>query len=139
MDNEARLKRQMYIGWWHHRTRGAEYDAFVDTSVHSVKKRWPHVLLQWEDFAGSNATRLLARYKDQLCTFNDDIQGTAAVATATLLSAINVTGVPLERQRVAVLGAGSAGTGICALLSRAMIEAGASAAQVRSQFYLVDR
>jgi malate dehydrogenase (oxaloacetate-decarboxylating) len=65
------------------RVRGAEYDAFVEVFVSSVKKRWPHVLLQWEDFAGSNAARLLARYRNQLCTFNDDIQGTAAVAAAT--------------------------------------------------------
>ncbi len=94
-DNEERLKSPIYIGWKHHRIRGQEYDAFVEVFVDSVKKRWPHVLLQWEDFAGSNAARLLARYRDQLCTFNDDIQGTAAVAAATLISAINVTGVPL--------------------------------------------
>ncbi len=77
-------------------------------------KRWPRVLLQWEDFAKNNATRMLERYRDRLCTFNDDVQGTAAVATGTLLSAINVTGVPLTEQRVAVLGAGSAGCGIAA-------------------------
>jgi malate dehydrogenase (oxaloacetate-decarboxylating) len=104
-----------------------------------VRKRWPHVLLHWEDFAIGNANRLLARYRDALCTFNDDIQGTAAIAVGTLLSAINVTGVPLTEQRVAVLGAGSAGTGICALLARAMVEAGLSERRARESFYLVDR
>src|SRR5271165_5013603 len=89
-DNEERLNSPVYIGWRHHRVRGEEYDDFVDAFVTAVKKRWPDVLLQWEDFAGSNAARLLARYRDQLCTFNDDIQGTAAVATATAISAVNV-------------------------------------------------
>ena len=138
-DNKEHLADPLYVGWQHERVRGPEYDALIEMFVEAVSERWPHVLLHWEDFAIGNANRLLARYRDRLCTFNDDIQGTAAIAVGTLLSAINVTGMPLERQRVAVLGAGSAGTGICALLSRAMIEAGASKAQVRSQFYLVDR
>src|SRR5580704_10283715 len=73
-DNEERLKSPIYIGWRHHRVRGQEYDDFVETFVSAVKSRWPHVLLQWEDFAGTNAARLLARYRNQLCTFNDDIQ-----------------------------------------------------------------
>jgi malate dehydrogenase (oxaloacetate-decarboxylating) len=104
-----------------------------------VKKRWPHVLLQWEDFAGSNAARLLARYKNQLCTFNDDIQGTAAVATATLLSAMNVTGVPLEKQKIAVLGFGTAGIGITNLLAQFMQEKGVSEEEARNHFYALDR
>jgi malate dehydrogenase (oxaloacetate-decarboxylating) len=138
-DNKERLADPLYIGWQHERVRGPEYDALIEMFIEAVSERWPHVLLHWEDFAIGNANRLLARYRDRLCTFNDDIQGTAAIAVGTLLSAINVTGVPLERQRVTVLGAGSAGTGICALLARAMIEAGASKPQVYSQFYLVDR
>jgi malate dehydrogenase (oxaloacetate-decarboxylating) len=138
-DNEDRLKSPIYIGWRHHRVRGEEYDAFVDVFVNSVKKRWPHVLLQWEDFAGSNAARLLARYKNQLCTFNDDIQGTAAVATATLLSAINVTGVPLEQQKIAVVGFGTAGIGITSLLAQFMREKGVSEEEARSHFYALDR
>ena len=138
-DNEDRLKSPIYIGWRHHRVRGEEYDTFVDVFVNSVKKRWPHVLLQWEDFAGSNAARLLARYKDQLCTFNDDIQGTAAVATATLLSAINVTGVPLEQQKIAVLGFGTAGIGITNLLAQFMQEKGISEQEARHRFYALDR
>jgi len=138
-DNEDRLKSPIYIGWRHHRVRGEEYDTFVDVFVNSVKKRWPHVLLQWEDFAGSNAARLLARYKDQLCTFNDDIQGTAAIAAATLLTAINVTGVPLEQQKIAVLGFGTAGIGITNLLAQFMQEKGISEQEARHRFYALDR
>src|ERR1017187_7322303 len=138
-DNEDRLKSPIYIGWTHHRVRGEEYDAFVDVFVNSVKKRWPHVLLQWEDFAGSNAARLLARYKDQLRTFNDDIQGTAAVASATLLSAINVTGVPLEQQKIVVFGLGTAGIGITNLLEQFMHDKGIPKEEARNHFYAVDR
>jgi malate dehydrogenase (oxaloacetate-decarboxylating) len=137
-DNEERLKNPLYIGWSHHRIRGEEYDAFVDVFVKSVMKRWPHVLLQWEDFAGANAARLLSRYRNQLCTFNDDIQGTAAVATATVLSAINVTGIPLERQKIVVVGFGSAGVGISNLLSQFMQDKGLTEEQARSRFYAVD-
>src|SRR5262245_35823987 len=115
-DNQDRLGDPLYVGWRHARVRGDDYDAFVETFVDAVARRWPDVLLQWEDFAGANAGRLLERYRDRLCTFNDDIQGTAAVAAGTLLAAIRVTGVPLVEQRIALLGAGSAGCGIGALL-----------------------
>jgi malate dehydrogenase (oxaloacetate-decarboxylating) len=138
-DNSDHLRDPLYIGWQHERVRGEAYDDLVSTFVEAVRKRWPHVLLHWEDFAIGNANRLLARYRDTLCTFNDDIQGTAAIAVGTLLAAINVTGVPLTKQRIAVLGAGSAGTGICALLHRAMVEAGMSEQHARECFYLVDR
>jgi malate dehydrogenase (oxaloacetate-decarboxylating) len=133
------LDDPQYIGWQHERMRGNAYDAFIATFVDAVRERWPHVLLHWEDFAIGNANRLLARYRDSLCTFNDDIQGTAAIAVGTLLSAINVTGTPLNEQRIAVFGAGSAGTGICALLWRAMVDAGVAEGEARSRFYLVDR
>jgi malate dehydrogenase (oxaloacetate-decarboxylating) len=138
-DNSDHLRDPLYIGWQHERVRGPAYDELVSIFVEAVRKRWPHVLLHWEDFAIGNANRLLARYRDALCTFNDDIQGTAAIAVGTLLSAINVTGVPLTEQRVAVLGAGSAGTGICALLVRAMVEMGLSERRARECFYLIDR
>jgi malate dehydrogenase (oxaloacetate-decarboxylating) len=138
-DNRALLTDPLYIGWRHERVRGAAYDEFVAAFVDAVRTRWPHVLLHWEDFAFGNANRLLAQYRDQLCSYNDDIQGTAAIAVGTILSAINVTGVPLTDQRIAVLGAGSAGTGICALLLRAMVEAGVPENDARSRFYLVDR
>jgi malate dehydrogenase (oxaloacetate-decarboxylating) len=138
-DSREHLDDPQYIGWQHERMRGDAYDAFIATFVDAVRERWPHVLLHWEDFAIGNANRLLARYRDSLCTFNDDIQGTAAIAVGTLLSAINVTGTPLNEQRIAVFGAGSAGTGICALLWRAMVDAGVAEAEARSRFYLVDR
>jgi malate dehydrogenase (oxaloacetate-decarboxylating) len=138
-DNESLLKNPLYIGWAHHRVRGAGYDEFVDVFVQSVKQRWPHVLLQWEDFAGVNAARLLERYRDQLCTFNDDIQGTAAIAAATVLSAINVTGLPLEQQSVAVLGSGSAGLGIMGLLAQFIQDKGFTAEEARRRFYAIDR
>ena len=138
-DNKERLADPLYIGWQHERVRGAEYDEIVETFVAAVRERWPHVLLHWEDFAIGNANRLLARYRNELCSFNDDIQGTAAIAVGAILAAINVTGVPLREQRVAVVGAGSAGTGICALLLRAMVEAGLPEPEARERFYLVDR
>jgi malate dehydrogenase (oxaloacetate-decarboxylating) len=138
-DNEDRLQSPFYIGWRHQRIRGDEYDAFVDAFVQSVKKRWGHVLLQWEDFAGANAARFLERYRDQLCTFNDDIQGTAAVTTATVISAINITGVPLEQQKIVVVGFGSAGIGITSLLAQFMEDRGLSADQARRRFYGIDR
>ena len=138
-DNEDRLKSPIYIGWRHHRVRGQEYDDFVDAFVQAVKARWPHVLLQWEDFAGNNAARLLARYRNQLCTFNDDIQGTAAIATATLISAINVTGVPLEKQRIVVFGFGSAGLGITELLTQFIEDRGVGKDEARARFYGIDQ
>ena len=138
-DNEDRLNSPLYIGWRHHRIRGDEYDAFVDMFVKAVEKRWPHVLLQWEDFARANATRLLDRYRDQLCTFNDDIQGTAAIAAATLLSAINVTGVPLEEQKIVVLGFGTAGIGIANLLLQLMQDKGIPESDARNRIYAIGR
>lgn len=138
-NNHERLSNPLYIGWRHERIVGAQYDAFVEEFVSAVTQRWPDVLLQWEDFAGSNAGRLLETYRDRLCTFNDDIQGTAAIAAGTLLAAVQVTGGHLTEQRVAVLGAGSAGCGISSLLLRAMVDAGASEEQARRAFFLVDR
>ena len=138
-DNDDRLKDPIYIGWKHARIRGQEYDDFVEAFVSAVKRRWPHVLLQWEDFAGSNAARLLARYRDRLCTFNDDIQGTAAVTAATILAAVNATGIPLHRQTIVSFGFGSAGIGIANLLLAIMQENGLSGQQARRRFYAVDR
>ncbi len=138
-NNRARLEDPIYIGWRHERVTGPDYDAFIEAFVEAVIERWPDVVLQWEDFAGSNAARLLERYRDRLCTFNDDIQGTAAVATGTVMAAIKVTGSPLADQRVAILGAGSAGCGIAALLLQAMIADGLDPAEARERFFLIDR
>ncbi|HZM08757.1 MAG TPA: NAD-dependent malic enzyme [Candidatus Limnocylindrales bacterium] len=138
-DNVERLEDPLYVGWRHQRVRGAEYDDFVEAFVSAVIARCPRVLLQWEDFAGINAGRLLERYRDRLCTFNDDIQGTAAVAAGTLLAAINVTGMPLTEQRIVLFGVGSAGIGIATLLLTAMKNAGLSEAEARRHFYAVDK
>ncbi|WP_426441745.1 NAD-dependent malic enzyme [Bradyrhizobium genosp. P] len=138
-DNPDCLADPLYIGWRNERVRGQEYDDFIEAFVSAVVKRWPRVLLQWEDFAKNNATRMLERYRDRLLTFNDDVQGTAAVATGALLAAINVTGVPLTEQRVAVLGAGSAGCGIAGLIRAAMRDAGLSESEAATRFFMVDR
>ena len=138
-DNIDRLEDPLYVGWRHQRVRGAEYDDFVEAFVSAAIQRWPHLLLQWEDFAGVNAVRSLDCYRDRLCTFNDDIQGTAAVATGTLLAAINVTGIPLTEQRIVLLGAGSAGIGIVTLLLSAMKNAGLSESEAHRRFYAVDK
>jgi malate dehydrogenase (oxaloacetate-decarboxylating) len=138
-DNEERLADPLYIGWRSKRVRGAEYEQFVDTFVSAVKRRWPHVLLQWEDFAGGNAAKFLGRYRDQLCTFNDDIQGTAAVTTVTLLSAVNVTGVPITQQRIVFLGFGGAGIGIANLMVSVMRDAGLSDHEAHARIYALDR
>jgi malate dehydrogenase (oxaloacetate-decarboxylating) len=137
-DNQERLADPIYIGWRHERVRGGDYDDFVEAVVNAFAARWPHVLLQWEDFAKNNASRLLDRYRDRLCTFNDDIQGTAAVAAGTLLAAINVTGVPLAEQRIAVFGAGSAGCGIASLLLKLIIEAGIAECEAARRFFMID-
>lgn len=138
-DNQALLDNPIYIGWQHHRVRGKEYDDFIEEFVAAVQRRWPHILLQWEDFAGENAIGILARYRNRLCTFNDDIQGTAAVTTGTLLAAVNATGVPLKDQRIAMFGSGSAGVGIIALLVAAMKEQGLSEAEARQRIYAFNR
>jgi len=138
-DNQALLDDPIYIGWQHNRVRGPEYDEFIETFVRAVERRWPHVLLQWEDFAGVNAANLLKRYRDQLCTFNDDIQGTAAVTTATLLGAVHATGIPLSEQTIAMFGSGSAGIGIVDLLVAAMQQEGLTEAEARKRIYSFNR
>jgi malate dehydrogenase (oxaloacetate-decarboxylating) len=138
-DNPELLAEPVYVGWRHERMRGEAYDQFIEHFVSAVSRRWPHVLLQWEDFARANAGRILARYRDRLCTFNDDIQGTAAVAAGTLLAAVNVTQRPLGEQSIVIVGAGSAGCGIAALILRVMVESGVPEAEARQRFFAVDR
>lgn len=138
-DNLERLADPLYFGWHHERVRGAEYDEFIEAFVAAVKRRWPNVLLQWEDFHKNNANRLLERYRDRLCTFNDDIQGTASVATGTLLAAVGIAGQPLTEQRVVILGGGSAGIGIAELIRSAMVEQGLDPDEAARRFYIVGR
>jgi len=137
-NNQERLDDPRYIGWRENRIKGAEYDAFIEQFVDAVKKRFPHVLLQWEDFASVDAERIIEKYRDDLCTFNDDIQGTAAVTTGTILAAIAAAGGKLENQRIVMLGAGSAGVGICLQLKQAMLQTGMSEPEARSHFYVID-
>ena len=138
-DNEERLNDPIYIGWQHKRVRGAEYDEFIEEFVAAVQRRWPNILLQWEDFAGVNAAILLKRYRDRLCTFNDDIQGTAAITTGTLLAAVRATGRPLKEQTIAMFGSGSAGIGIGDLLIARMMEEGLTEQQARQRIYCFNR
>lgn len=138
-DNAEHIKHPLYIGWRHERIRGEEYDAFIDLFVQAVKKRFPHVLLQWEDFAQRNANPLLERYKDQLCTFNDDIQGTATVTVGTLLAAIRTTGTTLCNQKIVVAGGGSAGCGISGMILQAMINEGLSIDEAKKRFFIIDK
>ena len=138
-DNRERLADPVYVGWRHERVRGADYDAFIEQFVIVVERRWSHVLLQWEDFARANAGRMLERYRDRLCTFNDDIQGTAAVAAGTLLAATRVTATALRDQTFVLFGAGTAGCGIGRLLLKLMIDDGVPEREARRRFFAVDR
>ena len=138
-DNEELLNDPLYLGWRHKRVRGADYDDFVDEFVNAVKKRFPHVLLHWEDFAQNNALKLLNKYRNDLCTFNDDIQGTASIVLGVLLSANKASGIELTEQKIVVVGAGSAGTGISNLIVDALVDQGLTRQQAYKSFYLVDR
>ncbi|MFT5755954.1 MAG: malate dehydrogenase (oxaloacetate-decarboxylating) [Alteromonadaceae bacterium] len=138
-NNKKLLADPMYMGWRHERIGQDEYNEFVDLFIQAVKRRWPHVLLQFEDFAQPNATPLLNRYRDELCCFNDDIQGTASVTVGSLLAACRSKKVKLSNQKVAFVGAGSAGCGIAEQIITQMISEGITEAQARSQVYMIDR
>eukprot|EP01001_Neometanema_parovale_P000715 NODE_1079_length_1907_cov_28.118274_g1026_i0.p1 GENE.NODE_1079_length_1907_cov_28.118274_g1026_i0~~NODE_1079_length_1907_cov_28.118274_g1026_i0.p1 ORF type:complete len:563 (-),score=59.05 NODE_1079_length_1907_cov_28.118274_g1026_i0:45-1733(-) len=138
-NNPQRLADPMYMGWRHPRITGAEYDAFVEEFIQAVQRRWPDALIQFEDFAQKNAMPLLERYKDRVCCFNDDIQGTAAVTVGSLLAACKAAGTQLSKQRITFLGAGSAGCGIAEAIVAQMVSEGISDEQARSQVYMVDR
>ncbi len=139
--NEELLKDPLYIGWRHERVRGRDYDDFIEEFVNAVIETFPGaptVLLQWEDFARQNARRLLDKYQDRLCSFNDDIQGTGAVALAGLLAAVKVNGERLGDQRIVMFGAGSAATGIADQIVAAMINEGCLEQEAISKLWLID-
>ena len=137
-DNQELLEDPLYVGWRHSRLRGAEYDALVEEFVSAVQARFPAALLQWEDFKKSNAFRLLERYRERLLSFNDDIQGTAAVALAGVIAACRATSTPLAKQRVVILGAGAAGVGIARQLRDAMHRDGLDEAGVQRAIAVLD-
>jgi malate dehydrogenase (oxaloacetate-decarboxylating) len=137
-NNSERLHDPEYIGWRHQRIIGDDYLDFVDKFVSSIKRKLPNVLLQWEDFAKPHARPILDKYRDSLCTFNDDIQGTAAVTLGALYNALNITKKKFSEQQVVILGAGSAGTGIAEYILTAMVAEGINEAEARKHFYLLD-
>jgi malate dehydrogenase (oxaloacetate-decarboxylating) len=138
-NNQKLLDDPMYMGARHKRIGQTEYDEFLGLFIDAVKRRWPKVLLQFEDFAQPNAMPLLSRYRDQICCFNDDIQGTASVTVGTLLAACRSKGVKLSQLNVAFVGAGSAGCGIAEQIISQMVTEGISPLEARSQVYMVDR
>ena len=137
-NNHELLEDPLYLGLRQNRVRGADYDAFIDEFVQAVQELFPKSCLQWEDFANINAVPILARYRDRICTYNDDIQGTAAVALAGILGALRITGQKLADQRFLFLGGGSAGTGIAELISEAMALEGISIDAARGRNWLFD-
>ena len=137
-DNPELLDDPLYLGWRHSRVRGQEYDDFIEAFVQAVKEKFPGVLLQWEDFSKRNASRLLERYRNRLCTFNDDIQGTGAVTVAGLLAAMRILKSELAKQRILILGAGSSAIGICDQIVAAMVQRGCSEREAKQQLWLID-
>jgi malate dehydrogenase (oxaloacetate-decarboxylating) len=129
----------MYMGARHKRIGQKEYDEFVDMFINAVQRRWPEVMLQFEDFAQPNAMPLLERYRKKICCFNDDIQGTAAVAVGTILAACKSKNSKISQQKVAFVGAGSAGCGIAEMIVKQMCSEGISDSQARSQVFMIDR
>jgi malate dehydrogenase (oxaloacetate-decarboxylating)(NADP+) len=137
-NNHALIEDPLYLGLRQNRVRGAEYDAFIDEFVQAVQDLYPKCCLQWEDFANINAVPILARYRDAICTYNDDIQGTAAVALAGILAALRITKQKLTDQRFLFLGGGSAATGIAELISEAMALEGLPIDEARARNWLFD-
>ncbi len=137
-DRVELLVDPLYVGWRHPRLRGDAYDEVVEAFVAGVREVLPRAVLQWEDFKQHNAIRLLSRYRDWVCSFNDDIQGTSAIALAAILGALRSTGRPLVGSRFVLAGAGAAGTGIARLLRVAMVEAGLPAAEAREAIAMLD-
>ena len=135
-DNLRLLNDDLYLGQRHARVRGERYDQFIKTFVDAVQRAFPHAMIHWEDFGASNAHRILATYRDEVCTFNDDVQGTAAVVGGAALAAVRAKGEKLSQQRVVIHGAGTAGIGVADLLVDLMVAEGLTPEQARSRFWV---
>ncbi|UPJ18160.1 oxaloacetate-decarboxylating malate dehydrogenase [Bacillus cereus] len=138
-NREELLNNPFYIGNRHPRITGEAYDEFIDTFVQAVNKQFPKALLHWEDFSSRNARKILDKYRHDICTFNDDIQGTGAVSLAAVLSAVKASDVPLSEHRVVVFGAGTAGIGIADQVRDAMVRVGVSEEESYKRFWCIDR
>jgi malate dehydrogenase (oxaloacetate-decarboxylating) len=138
-NNTERLNDPEYLGWRHQRITGQAYFDFIDQFVQALKQELPGTCLQWEDFATPHARPILERYRDELLTFNDDIQGTSAVTLGAILGAVNVNGKSVKEQQIVMLGAGSAGIGVADGLRQAMKGEGLSEQEARSRFWFIDR
>ena len=138
-DNLKLLNDEMYLGARHPRVRDERYDILIDAYVTACTKLFPHAMLHWEDFGATNARRILNKYADQVCTFNDDMQGTAAVVLAAVLSATHAAGSRLRNQRVVIYGSGTAGLGIADMMREEMIREGLSADEATRRFYPLGR
>src|ERR671918_918415 len=137
-NNQERLHDPEYIGWRHERINGQSYWNFVDKFVSCINRKLPDVLLQWEDFAKAHARPILDKYRDSLCTFNDDIQGTAAVTLGAIYKALKITRKKFSDQQVVILGAGSAGAGIAEYILQAMVAEGMEEAKAHRHFFILD-
>lgn len=138
-NRESLLNDPMYIGNRHHRVRGDRYDAFIDIYIRAATMRFPHAILQWEDFLPENGRRILHKYRDGLCLFNDDIQGTGAITMAAVISALRVSGIRLSSQRIVIFGCGTAGIGVADEIRTAMIREGMTAEEALKRFWCVDK
>ena len=138
-NNEQLLNDPLYMGLRHPRISGDEYYEFVDKVIHAIQQRWPEALIQFEDFAQKNAMPLLEKYRNKICCFNDDIQGTAAVSVGSLIAASHASNKKLKDQTIAFLGAGSAGCGIAEQIVAQMRAEGLSDAEARQRVFMVDR
>ncbi|MCB1110077.1 MAG: NAD-dependent malic enzyme [Chlamydiia bacterium] len=138
-NNKSLLNDPLYLGWQHERLDGKDYDEFVESFVQTITKRYPNVLIQWEDFAKNQAQPLLDRYRERICCFNDDIQGTAGVVVAGILAAIKGVDGDIKEQRIVLFGAGSAGIGIAELITQAMILEGMSREAAKERIFVMGR
>lgn len=138
-NNKDLLDDPMYLGWRHKRISGKQYDEFINAFVSALKKEFPQIFLHWEDFGRDNARRNLDKFRDEVCSFNDDIQGTGATALACVLSGVQATGSDMKDQRVVIFGGGTAGCGVADQIYSAMQRHGMPETEARSRFWIIDR